>query len=63
MEEGTIAGFGDNRTTQGEAKDTELIKAYGSSTLMMEEIKEDVRDYLWKLLFTIDCEFAMEGTL
>ena len=30
MEEGTIAGFGDNRTIQGEAKDTEVIKAYGS---------------------------------
>ena len=30
MEEGTITGFGDDRTLQGEAKDTEVIKAYGS---------------------------------
>ena len=26
-------------------------------------VKEDVRNYLWKLLFTIDNEFAMEGAL
>ena len=32
MEEGTITGFGDNRTTQGEAKDTEVIEACGSPT-------------------------------
>ena len=30
---------------------------------MMEDVREDVRDYLCKLLFTIDYEFAMEGTL
>ena len=32
MEDGTITGFGNNRTTQGEAKDTEVIEAYESPT-------------------------------
>ena len=30
MEEGTLTGFGDSRILQGGAKDTEVIKAYGS---------------------------------
>ena len=29
MGEGTITGFGDNRILQGEAENTEVIKAYG----------------------------------
>ena len=29
MEEETITGFGDNKILQGEAEDTEAIKAYG----------------------------------
>ena len=26
-------------------------------------VKDDVKDNVWKLLFTIDIEFGMEGTL